>query len=420
VTDTSGRRRGSALLKGLTYLMFAMFAMTTDSVGVIIPQIIRQFSLGMTAAGAFQYATMAGISLAALCLGFFADRFGRQRTIVLGLVLYALTCGLFAVGHQFLFFVALLFLGGIGIGVFKAGALALIGDLSGSTREHTSTMNALEGFFGVGAIIGPAIVASLLKVGAGWQWLYVIAAGLCGILIIGAMAGRYPASPSVATREAGPKEILTIFRDRDGIAFGTAMALYVGAEAAVYVWLPTYLLGYRGPMAWLALYSVSIFFVLRAVGRFVGAFMMARLNWASVLAIACGGVFVCFAFASIGGRAVAVVALPLSGIFMSVIYPTLNSKGISCFEKARHGAAAGLLLFFTCLSAVLSPLAMAALSDSLGDARFGLYLACAMTAGLAAMAVANRWLDPMGARLAARDDEDYAAVMGAKAAGVQG
>jgi len=54
------------LIKALTFTMFMMFAMTTDSVGVVIPEIIRQFSLGLTTAGSFQYATMSGISVAAL------------------------------------------------------------------------------------------------------------------------------------------------------------------------------------------------------------------------------------------------------------------------------------------------------------------------------------------------------------------
>ena len=47
------------MIKGLTYVMFAMFAMTTDSVGIIIPQIVKTFGLSLTAAGTFQYATMA-------------------------------------------------------------------------------------------------------------------------------------------------------------------------------------------------------------------------------------------------------------------------------------------------------------------------------------------------------------------------
>ena len=60
-------------IKALTFVMFMMFAMTTDSVGIIIPEIIRTFHLSLTAAGSFQYATMSGIALAGFLLGHLAD-----------------------------------------------------------------------------------------------------------------------------------------------------------------------------------------------------------------------------------------------------------------------------------------------------------------------------------------------------------
>jgi fucose permease len=88
------------VIRALTYLMFAMFAMTTDSVGIIIPDVIK--------------------------------------TIIAGLTLFAAASYLFAVGNSFLFFAALMAASGIAIGIFKTGALALIGDLSASTREHTA------------------------------------------------------------------------------------------------------------------------------------------------------------------------------------------------------------------------------------------------------------------------------------------
>ncbi len=114
----------SALLKWLVFLMFAMFAMTTDSVGTVIPQIIREFNLGMTAAGSFQYATMSGIAISAISLGFLADRIGRKATILIGLTLFGLSSVAFAAGHDFLFFVALLFIAGI---VFvMVGAIAVL------------------------------------------------------------------------------------------------------------------------------------------------------------------------------------------------------------------------------------------------------------------------------------------------------
>jgi fucose permease len=144
------RSRNMATIKALTFLMFMMFAMTTDSVGIIIPEVIKTFGLSMTAAGTFQYATMTGIALAGLLLGGLADSFGRKWTILVGLSLFAASCYLFTTGNSFVYFSILLALGGIGIGVFKTGALALIGDLSQSTRQHTSLMNTVEGFLASG------------------------------------------------------------------------------------------------------------------------------------------------------------------------------------------------------------------------------------------------------------------------------
>ena len=95
------QRRNMAVVKTLTYLMFAMFAMTTDSVGLIIPEVIRTFGLSLTAAGTFQYATMGGIAVAALLFGQLADRLGRRPTIVAGLVLFASACFLMITKARF-------------------------------------------------------------------------------------------------------------------------------------------------------------------------------------------------------------------------------------------------------------------------------------------------------------------------------
>ena len=92
-----------AAIKALTFVMFMMFAMTTDSVGIIIPEIIKTFRLSLTAAGTFQYATMAGIALAGFLLGHLADRFGRKPTIVAGLTLFAASSYLFLAGTSFCF-----------------------------------------------------------------------------------------------------------------------------------------------------------------------------------------------------------------------------------------------------------------------------------------------------------------------------
>ena len=395
-------------IKFLTYVMFAMFAMTTDSVGLIIPEVIKTFDLSLTAAGAFQYATMGGIAIAGLFLGQLADRFGRRSILVAGLTLFAAASFAFVVGESFLFFTMLMGLSGIAIGVFKTAALALVGDISTSTAQHTSIMNMAEGFFGVGSIVGPAILARLLGAGVPWQWLYVIAGGICVLLIVTALQVKYPQSVRPAER-AGMSGTATAMRDRFVLAFSTGVFLYVGIEAAIYVWMPTLFTAWNVPAAGIAVYSLSVFFLLRAAGRFLGAWMLTRFRWQAVLALFSGGIFVTFFLSVVMGAAWAIYLLPLSGLFMSVIYPTLNSKGISCVPKKDHGAAAGVILFFTCVSAVFAPLAMGAAGDAMGHIVYGFWLAAACAGLLFAGLIFNWVFNPTRAVLQELDRTEYRA-----------
>ena len=385
--------RNMAVVKTLTYLMFAMFAMTTDSVGLIIPEVIRTFGLSLTAAGTFQYATMAGIAVAALLFGQLADRLGRRPTIIVGLVLFASACFLMVTGDRLTVFAILLGLSGVAIGVFKTGALALIGDISTSTAQHTTIMNMAEGFFGVGAILGPAILTRLLQRGLPWQWLYLVAGSMCVGLIVLALLVRYPKSP---TPPGGQplKGTGRALRSPYVLAFSAGAFLYVGVEAAIYVWMPTWFEGYSGNATTFAAYSISIFFLLRAAGRFLGAWLLGRIQWQAALALFSGGILMCFAISIVGGLGWAVYLLPLSGLFMSVIYPTLNSKGISCLPKSEHGAGAGVILFFTCVSAVAAPLAIGAVGDAFGHIIYGFWLATGFAVLLFAGAVMNWLVNP--------------------------
>lgn len=397
-----------ARIRWLTYLMFLMFAMTSESVGVIIPSVIREFGLGMTAGGAFHYATMSGIALGGMMLGSLADRAGRKATILAGLALFGVSASMFAWVSSFGLFLLLLFVGGLAVGIFKTAALALIGDISTSTRAHTATMNIVEGFFGIGAIIGPAIVAYLLSHNASWKWLYLIAALLCGLLMILAWRVPYP-QRQVGADSAPLTDMLAMLRNRYALAFSTGIMLYVGVETAIYVWMPTLLAGYSGPAWQWAVYALSIFFILRVIGRFAGFWLLERHDWTNVLACCGIAILLCFALAIFGGRPFAVISLPLSGLFMSVIYPTLNSKGISCLPRAQHGAIAGVILFFTCVSAVAGPLAMGLIGDYFGDAIYGFYLATLFAAILALGLTLNMIFDPAGAELARRGEIDYRA-----------
>ncbi|WP_339074164.1 MFS transporter [Teredinibacter turnerae] len=394
-------------LRWLTYMMFLMFAMTTDAVGVIIPELMAKFDLSMTQAGMIHYGPMLAIALAGLGLGFLADRFGRKLTVMLGLGLFALVSYAFIWGDDFYYFLSLMMVSGVAIGVFKTAALALIGDISRSTKEHTTTVNGVEAFFGVGAIIGPLIVTTLLAAGIDWKWLYFIAGNLCICLILIASRVQYPHAKLSETKQQGSFiQTLALVRNPYAFSFSVGAFLYVATESAIYVWMPTYLLGYDGSFLLLATYALTLFFVLRALGRFLGMWLLERVSWSMVMMLCSGLIALCFVTSIVVGKSIAVVLLPLTGLFMSVIYPTLNSKGISCFHKNQHGSVAGVILFFTAAGAAAGPLIMGVVSDAFGgDAVYG-FMVATVFAVLLFLGLLYNWLKaPVDAHLRAMDSE---------------
>jgi MFS transporter, DHA1 family, quinolone resistance protein len=381
-------------IKLLTYMMFFVFAMTSDAVGVIIPELIKTYQLSLTQASAFHYVPMVFIAISGLFLGYLADKWGRKTTIIIGLFVFAVACFLFSIGSSFTYFLSLLALIGLAIGLFKTGALALIGDISSSNKEHTSTMNKVEGFFGIGAMVGPAIVSFLLVSGVSWKYLYISAGLLCVLLCVIAMRTKYPSYQQHGEGQISLKNSLKVMKDPYAVGFSMAIALYVATEVAIYVWMPTLLAEYEGSLVWLATYSLTIFFALRAGGRFLGVWMLQHFSWQSVMLWFSLAVFLCYLGTAIMGIEIAVILLPLSGLFMSMIYPTLNSKGISCFPIEKHGAVAGVILFFTAVSAAVSPLLMGVVSDIFGHVSYGFYLATFFSAILAIAAAYNLIADP--------------------------
>ncbi len=238
-------------------------------------------------------------------------------------------------------------------------------------------MNLVEGFFGVGAIVGPALVSFLITQQVSWTYLYVIAGVLCLILTLIAWRADYP-KPKKLEEHAKPASLATtmsMMKNPYALGFSLAIALYVATEVAIYVWMPTLLGDYNGPWQLLATYALTLFFILRAAGRFLAVWLLNHLSWQAAMLYLSLGIALCYLGLIFGGVDWAVFLLPLSGLFMSMIYPTLNSKGISCFAVQQHGAVAGVILFFTALSAAAGPLLMGVISDYFGHIRYGFYLA---------------------------------------------
>jgi FHS family L-fucose permease-like MFS transporter len=140
-----------------------------------------------------------------------------------------------------------------------------------------------------------------------WKWLYVIAGSLCTLLIIMAYKVDYPefkASDVNAKKGSHFVSSLNLLKKPYSMGFSIGAFLYVAAESAIYVWMPSYLVCDASSLEdtfacyasngqqMLAMCAVAVFFSLRAAGRFVGIWMMQRFNWALVLMLFSGAILV--------------------------------------------------------------------------------------------------------------------------------
>jgi len=248
----------------------------------------------------------------------------------------------------------------------------------------------------------------------------VIAGGLCTVLICMALMVEYPESKAIKEKPTSLVDSLKLLKDPYALGFSIGAFLYVAAESAIYVWMPSYLICDANSASdiyscyanestqTLAIYAVSVFFALRAVGRFVGIWMMQHFEWTKVLLLFSFMIMMCFVVGLIAGQTLAVFLFPLSGIFMSVIYPTFNSKGISCFEKRQHGSVAGVILFFTAAGAAAGPFIMGVVSDANGgDAKYGFVVATGFSILLFLGLLYNAIAQPTRERLAMIEKREY-------------
>jgi fucose permease len=248
----------------------------------------------------------------------------------------------------------------------------------------------------------------LLNQGINWKFLYIIAAIISVILILLALMVEYPSLKKTDDQKAGLRNTIGMMKNPYAIGFSMAAFLYVAVESAIYVWMPSLLAGYDGSLLLLATYSLPVFFILRAGGRFMGAYILSRFKWDVAMVLFSAAIFLCFLGSILFGIGAAVVLLPLSGLFMSVIYPTINSKGISCFPKSQHGSVAGVILFFTAAGAAIGPLLMGAVSDLFNqNARYGFILSTLFAGILFLGFIANQVYKPTQKRLDQINESEY-------------
>ncbi|PIL14307.1 hypothetical protein P775_26750 [Puniceibacterium antarcticum] len=284
---------------------------------------------------------LAALTLFVVLAGRLGDQFGRQRMLVLGLVLFSLTSALCGLASSLWMLIAARALQGVGAAFLMTLTIALVRETVGGARVGR-TMGLLGTMSAVGTALGPSL-GGLLIGQFGWPSVFLVLAPI-SLLAAGLAHSSLPAGPpSVKSPRIGPFAL----RANDIIPHLTANFLAANMMMATLLLGPFYLgfaLGLPPAMVGLVMSIGPAISICTGVpsGRVVDTWGSPRILLIGLLALAAGS----FALSAlpvmfgVGGYITAIVILtPGYQLFQSAN----NTLVMADVPEDQRGAVSGLL-----------------------------------------------------------------------------
>lgn len=361
--------------------LFFMWAIANNFNDILIKQFQKALELSRMESGLIQTAFYFGYSTFALPAGWFIARRGYKAGIIAGLGLYAAGALLFwpAAGvREFGFFLGALYIIAAGLAFLETAANPLIAAM-GREESAAQRLTFAQSFNGLGGFIAPFLGGALIFSGIehsaadlaamnpaqveayraaealAVRLPYLVLAGVVLTLAAIVALTRFPviAEEQVAAQSGGGwGAALRSPRLRAAIL---AQFFYVGAQVTVWSYFINFAQDQTGIGEKLAAQWLGISLFLFMVGRFAGAGLMRFVPppqlltaYGLIAAVLCG-------LAMFAGGMVAVVALGLTSLFMSIMFPTIFTLGLAGLGQSKR-IASSLIVMAIIGGAIFPPL----------------------------------------------------------------
>ncbi len=328
------------MLTPIAHAAMLTFGVVMALVGAVVPVVTQRIALDLGTIGTLFLAMNGAMLAASLALGMVVDRVGLRAPLATGAGLVGTGLLLVAMASS----PALLVIGvaalGAGGGALNGAANILVADLHAGSADKAAALNRLGVYFGIGALLVPLTVGTVMAA-LGLATLLVGAAALCVTLALVALGATFPVARQ---RHGWPLARVGTFA-REPVILGLALLLFFqsGNEFLLGGYVSSLLtreLGVSIPGAslWLAGFWAAIM-----VSRLGASRLLGHVDGASVVMVgAAGAALACLLLATAPTGMVAGAAALLAGVSLAPIFPTVLGQAGARFPE-QTGAVFGLL-----------------------------------------------------------------------------
>ena len=352
------------LIVVLILLTFFVISFLTNILGALNPNVSSGYHLSETQAGFLPFVFFIAYGIMSIPSGFLLEKWGGKRMMMLAFLLAFLGAFGFALFPKFNVFMLSLFVIGTGMAVLQVVINPLLRVAGG--EEHYAFNSVLaQLIFGLASFISPllysylvtnidnkavnkpliGLMATLVPQNFSWVSVYWVFAFISLLMVAVIAPVKFPAVELQEDEKSGTRaSYLELFKNKYVILYFFGIFAYVGTEQGISYWMSKFLSLYHGfnPDTTGA-HAVANFWGLMTLGGALGLVLLKLfdskpvLRWFTVLAV------ISLAAGLWGGPEIALRAFPLSGFFLSVMYPIIVSLGLNSVTK-HHGSFAGILM----------------------------------------------------------------------------
>jgi MFS transporter, FHS family, L-fucose permease len=370
--------RPSGLL-WVIFLAYFTFGMITNVLGVVIPEVIKQYDLSLFAAGLLAFSFFLAYGLCSIPTGLLMDRFGAKPLLLVGVALMAFGCLAIVWAQSYAGMLAMIFAVGVGVTMVQTAGNPLIQNLDRLENYHRN-LTLTIGFCGIGAFLGPFILAFIRGTGRSWQSLYVVFALLSFVLLVCLAAARFPSTGTRTTDGFRMDQLGRLIRNPLVLAYALGIFCYVGAEVGTASWIVEFFKrvhGLSGDVANLRATNflskvlptlpaliLALFWGLQGTGRLLSGAVLNRFGSRRILRLYSFLALGFLVFADFGSKDMSAVGFAACGFFSSVLITLLFSGTINSFSE-NQGTISGILCT-AILGGALVPPAVGWVGDNFG------------------------------------------------------
>lgn len=330
---------------------FFIFGFSDNLKGPMLPVLMEGFGLSYAQGSNILLMLYLGFMLSILGSGFLAGKYGNRTILLLaGLIISAAVTGMSMVQVQ-LFLYPLYFLIGISLGGIEIGANGAITDIY--HEKSGRFLNLLAVFHGAGSMMAPWLMGIILGKGLPWQAVYkgsVIPILMFPLLFIFL---KIITKGEKLIHQKSDTNNKDIFRNMNLFLLAIIIFLYVSSEISFSSWLVDYLYKVRSFSIKSASIMLTAFWGLVMLGRLIASFIVDKIGYIKSLIISVSLAIISFSAGILPGK-MFVYFLPLTGLFLALIFPTVTALATVLFPD-KKSRVFSYLFFFAGLGGLAGP-----------------------------------------------------------------